>query len=710
MTPQLAAGFKTQSTYLNQAAGSAGALADALNNPNISQFGARMMKQGQAAQRSAYYMAAATMPLLLGLKSAFFSMIKLETETVRLKKLIGDAFSGSADAVDQTNKAVYDLGLQLDKITEKFGTSRVLIQSLAGDFAELGLPVGAIARLTEFTAAAEKLGNLDISSSQNFIQALYQNIVRVKREAAQGVGLKFDLTDPKLLAETLDEIQGQLAIFNLVENKTSLSLKDIADAFPEASAAATTFGLTATETAAMLVPMIAAGFQVGASANSIKVSLQRMVAVTKQNTVIMDQLNGSLDNFHVSAGIGMDAIQNLVDGFDALQAAKGAQGTLEFFSRLFGVRQGPRMLTSFMQMASFQKSMVTNGADEYRISKQLEQSVNARLTSTGHDAIQVKKIIDLTTLHRGAIEKVNGQYTERAKMIQQGQQDADKALKASFKASNNTADYLGQVSTETGRVYFMEAIGGVTGANAAMQQELNYSINTVTTKFNILRETMLGIGRSIVPIVGVFIDLLLPVVKKVKAFFDGLSLTTKKWIGLMLILPILIPQMKLLGAAVKIVTGGLAQMWTRSISGSTSTLRAIRGLKTELVSLEDLLNNPAITKGYNKLTQMDGTDKFLLQQDPNHAGYQKGFLNSKKMRPGSEGVSLPMQEVLRTNGVVGATDKTASFPTTEPFGVADVLRTIFHLMGIDSDKVYRTPLGRPVPIVSGGKVIKELLI
>jgi phage-related protein len=657
MTPQLAAGFKTQSTYLNQAAGSAGALADALNNPNISQFGTRMMKQGQAAQRSAYYMAAATMPLLLGLKSAFFSMIKLETETVRLKKLVGDAFSGATDAVDQTNKAVNDLSLQLDKITEKFGTSRVLIQSLAGDFAELGLPIDAIARLTEFTAAAEKLGNLDISSSQNFIQSLYQNIVRVKREASQDLGLAFDLTDANTLVEVLDEIQGQLAIFNLVENKTSLSLKDIADAFPEASAAATTFGLTATETAAMLVPMVAAGFQVGASANSIKVSLQRMVAVTKQNTVIMDQLNGSLDNFHVSAGIGMSAIQNLVDGFDALKEAKGAQGALEFFSRLFGVRQGPRMLTSFQQMAAFQKSMNNSAADEYTISQQLEQSVNARLTASGHDAIQVKKIIDLTTLHRGAIEKVNGKYTERAKAIQKGQEDADKALKASFKASNNTADYLGQVSTETGRVYFMEAIGGVKGANDAMQQELNYSISTVTTKFNILRETMLGIGRSIVPIVGVFVDLLLPVVKKVKAFFDGLSLTTKKWIGLMLILPILIPQMKLLGAAVKIVAGGLAQMWTRSISGSTSTLRAIRGLKTELVSLEDLLNNPGITKGYNKLTQQGDTDKFLLQQDPNHAGYKKGFLNSRKMRPGSEGVSLPLQEVLQRNGVVGATDK-----------------------------------------------------
>jgi len=30
-------------------------------------------------------------------------------------------------------------------------------------------------------------------------------------------------------------------------------------------------------------------------------------------------------------------------------------------------------------------------------------------------------------------------------------------------------------------------------------------------------------------------------------------------------------------------------------------------------------------------------------------------------------------------------------------------------LGIDGDKVYHTPLGRPVPIVKGGKVIEELI-
>lgn len=59
--------------------------------------------------------------------------------------------------------------------------------------------------------------------------------------------------------------------------------------------------------------------------------------------------------------------------------------------------------------------------------------------------------------------------------------------------------------------------------------------------------------------------------------------------------------------------------------------------------------------------------------------------------------------------VVGASDKTASLPTTTPYGIQDLLRTVFHLMGIDADKTYLTPLGRPVPIVNGGKVIKELV-
>jgi len=59
--------------------------------------------------------------------------------------------------------------------------------------------------------------------------------------------------------------------------------------------------------------------------------------------------------------------------------------------------------------------------------------------------------------------------------------------------------------------------------------------------------------------------------------------------------------------------------------------------------------------------------------------------------------------------VIGASDKHAEYPTTQPYGVEDVLFTMFTLMGIDPKKTYHTPLGRPVPIVNGGQLITELV-
>lgn len=59
--------------------------------------------------------------------------------------------------------------------------------------------------------------------------------------------------------------------------------------------------------------------------------------------------------------------------------------------------------------------------------------------------------------------------------------------------------------------------------------------------------------------------------------------------------------------------------------------------------------------------------------------------------------------------IIGATDKQAAAPVADPIGVSDILRTIHTLLGIDSDKEYPDPLGRPLPIVNGGRVISELL-
>jgi hypothetical protein len=64
---------------------------------------------------------------------------------------------------------------------------------------------------------------------------------------------------------------------------------------------------------------------------------------------------------------------------------------------------------------------------------------------------------------------------------------------------------------------------------------------------------------------------------------------------------------------------------------------------------------------------------------------------------------------IKAGQVIGATDKQASAPTADPVSVEDILFTLFGQMGIDTTKTYYTPLGRPVPIVDGGKVIPGLV-
>ncbi|MBI2807914.1 MAG: DUF1501 domain-containing protein [Planctomycetes bacterium] len=64
---------------------------------------------------------------------------------------------------------------------------------------------------------------------------------------------------------------------------------------------------------------------------------------------------------------------------------------------------------------------------------------------------------------------------------------------------------------------------------------------------------------------------------------------------------------------------------------------------------------------------------------------------------------------VRAGQVIGATDRRAAAPTADPVSVEDLLRTILGQLGIDSTRTYYTPLGRPVPIVDGGRVIQGLV-
>jgi hypothetical protein len=59
--------------------------------------------------------------------------------------------------------------------------------------------------------------------------------------------------------------------------------------------------------------------------------------------------------------------------------------------------------------------------------------------------------------------------------------------------------------------------------------------------------------------------------------------------------------------------------------------------------------------------------------------------------------------------VIGKSDARAEKPASDPYGPEDLAATMYHLLGIDPKDEFRTPDGRPVAIVNGGRVINDLL-
>jgi uncharacterized protein (DUF1501 family) len=59
--------------------------------------------------------------------------------------------------------------------------------------------------------------------------------------------------------------------------------------------------------------------------------------------------------------------------------------------------------------------------------------------------------------------------------------------------------------------------------------------------------------------------------------------------------------------------------------------------------------------------------------------------------------------------IVGASDERAERPTETNYGPEDLAATLFRQMGIDAKEEFLTPEGRPVAIVNGGRVMRELL-
>jgi hypothetical protein len=64
---------------------------------------------------------------------------------------------------------------------------------------------------------------------------------------------------------------------------------------------------------------------------------------------------------------------------------------------------------------------------------------------------------------------------------------------------------------------------------------------------------------------------------------------------------------------------------------------------------------------------------------------------------------------LRMGQVIGATNRRGEYPAERPLTPMDLLATVYRHLGIDYRAEFQDLTGRPVPILSHGEPIRELI-
>ena len=590
-----------------------------------------------------------TLPLMAVGRIGFTSLKKLDQETIRTSKLLNDA-GMEADVLESKMK---DLGDRLDKISFKWGVSRELLQGLAGDFAELGISAPSVlAGLVQITNEIEKLGNVDITEANELTKAVYQNILKLRRVSGQ------DVTSDRALESVVSQVRGAVALFNFAENKTSLSLKDIAQSFPEVQAAATTFGLSMQTTAALLVPMVSAGIKTGTAANALKVSLQRLIIPTHGVQVLYKALNKELGpNFKTSMDIGTQGIQDLIDSFMTLEkSAYGTKGTLQLFARAFGVRQGTRMDLSIQQLTAFQRQLNQTGpidqpdlaSNEVQILRSLQERINAKMRLNGLEEVSLKTVKGIGDLNIAQTEmekkkdrdgKEYEVLSKRAKLIKEAQ-----AEELNTKKKLTTVQQkLNLVSTESGKIL----IGGAFGTEltgATMEGELAKVEGSLNVQAGKVREAMKSMARDATVAFGSILGTIGPILQKIAIFIKNLSPGTKKLIGFfalfLLSMGPLVRVFSLFRQAAGLATFGMAKGMmvgkSRAIELNEELLRVNDtflklGRKNAVSEIGGKLVFSGKQKVFNRAEQLSALQASQAARDPDARGLG-ARLESRKIR------------------------------------------------------------------------------
>jgi TP901 family phage tail tape measure protein len=272
-------------------------------------------------------------------------------------------------------KLAYDADVQLTGIAKVYNTTTTASTDTLQGQMQVEKQLGQVrtASMENATKVAETYGAKvkDTLGIEQQLAALgktgddlYQSTANVMRVATLGdmdynTALQMTMTLTNAFHEDAKQLGDSFNFINAVENQTSLTTKDVADALPRVGAAMATMGMTVQETVVLLTGFKEAGIDATEGANALKTAVARMADPTPKTIKYFDSLGISIkDVVKDSGGDFLKFMEELGPMMEKLSPLEKETA----FKDLFGIQQSNRLLGLLNNISEITNNKIPAGA------------------------------------------------------------------------------------------------------------------------------------------------------------------------------------------------------------------------------------------------------------------------------------------------------------------------------------------------------------
>lgn len=291
----------------------------------LQSAGQELTKVGKQAQWTGRQLATGiTLPLVALAGGAAKAAYDIDAAMTRLTKVYGDLNGASASTLEQVRKDTTDTAQQVAK---QFGIAGKETVELGADLAAMGYQGADLQKIIMQTSRISTLGELDRVQSIN-----------LTRSAMSAFGI------------SVDELGNKFNFLNAIENSTSTTTQDLAEAIPRVAGVVHDLGGSMEDAAIFTVAFRKAGYTAAQGSNALRSSLGAILNPSKQ--VNKQMLQMGIDVGKLRAQHPGDLMGQLIALGDELNKL-GGDDRQKALATLFGRYQ-------FGKMGSLLKSLTTD--------------------------------------------------------------------------------------------------------------------------------------------------------------------------------------------------------------------------------------------------------------------------------------------------------------------------------------------------------------